>query len=149
MSENLTDRTFAVFSTSAYEAGHVYDETVRTHARAVLEPLRDRLVATGRTASTVDDHSQYGVAFSLDDRAGGTIEVLLQCVDPWLLTLTRQLTLRDRCRRAKADEVDIAFVTAIDAALKAVGASSVVWFSEAEFSRAASALGPVATNFTS
>ena len=146
MSENLTDRTFVVFSTPAYEAGDVYDETFRAHARAVLEPLREQLMAAGRSASTVDDHSHYGVAFSVDDGVGGRVYVLLQYVDPWLLTLTRQLRLRDRLRRAKEDEVDAALVNAVDAALKAVGVSSVRWFTEGEYNRAASGPGPVDTD---
>ena len=93
-----TNRTFAVFGTEAERAGDVSEETFHAHARAILEPLREKLIASGRTASAVDDHSHYGVAFTVNDPpSGGRVYVLLQA--GWLLILERELTIGDRFRR--------------------------------------------------
>ncbi len=139
----MTDRTFAVFTTATYDAGDVYDETFAEHARALLEPLRQKLIASGRRVSAVEEHSHYGMALSVDDSISGRVRVLLQVVDPWLLTLKRELGIVDRIRGAREEQVDDALVNASDAALGELGARAKTWSTPEDYERAASQPGRV------
>ncbi len=138
-----TDRTFAVFTTPAFEAGEVYDETFQQHARAILEPLREKLIASGQKVSALEDHSFYGVKFSVDDAASGRVRVLLQVVGPWLLMLTRELKFFERIRGEKENEVDDAIVSAVDRALTDSGIGPRRWFTEVGYEAAANEEGPI------
>jgi hypothetical protein len=113
---SLTDRTYAVIRTPTSDVDHVFEDNFHDLARAIVEPLRENLLATCHRASPVENHSDYGLTFDLDT-AGGRVQVLLQWVDPWLLTLSRHLSLRDRFRRVNATEVESTVVAAVDAAL--------------------------------
>jgi hypothetical protein len=142
----LTDRTFAQFDTHGANNDVVYDETFHEHARALLMPLRERLVATGWKATDVEEHSDYGVAFEVVD-VSGTIWILLQVGDFWLLNLSRRLSFWDRVwRRENEREVDAAFVAAVDAALKECGATRLRWMNEAEFIASEAAAGEAMTS---
>jgi hypothetical protein len=126
-----TNRTFAVFSTEATRARDLSEETFHADARAILEALREKLMASGRTASAVGEHADYGMAFTVNDPpSGGPVYVLLQL--DWLLVLERELTIFERLRRQKSEEVDETLVKAIDEALGSLGASSRYWCTSRE-----------------
>jgi hypothetical protein len=142
---SLTDRTYAVIRTPTSDVDHVFEDNFHDLARAIVEPLRENLLATCHRASPVENHSDYGLTFDLDT-AGGRVQVLLQWVDPWLLTLSRHLSLRDRFRRVNATEVESTVVAAVDAALGGIEITVVRWLTEAEFEAAARERGPIDEN---
>jgi len=80
--------------------------------------------------------------------AGDRVYLLLQVVDPWLLTLTRQLKFFDRIRGSREEEVYETLVSAVDAALAAVGGDSICWYTSQQYHQAASKAGPVEPNGT-
>ena len=70
------------------------EETFHAHARAILEPLREQLIASGRTASAIDQHDDQALAFTVNDPAsGGAVQVLLQLDSAW-----RHPPLETNCR---------------------------------------------------
>jgi hypothetical protein len=129
----MTRRTFAVFATPPLVAGDVYDDTFHQHATAVLEQLQSRLAAAGWSASEPDIHSHYGVALYVKHEALGEMRVLLQCVEMWLLTLTRVRTLWKKIKKVPEDEVDEGFASAVDRALEDMQVTSKRWFTEEQY----------------
>jgi hypothetical protein len=73
----------------------------------------------------------------------------VQAVDPWLLTLTREMTWLARIRGAKEGEADQALVSAVDAALTEIGVRSTRWLTPDAYERAARERGPIKTERSS
>jgi hypothetical protein len=91
--------------------------------------------------SAIDQHDDQALAFTVNDPAsGGPVQVLLQL--DWLLTLERELTIFQRFRRHRAEEVDDSLVSAVDQALASLGAGSRYWGTREEYDLMVRCEGP-------
>lgn len=129
----MSDRTFVTFETESWTRGEVHDETFHEHGRSILEAIREKLIAGGWTVSLVEEHSFYGVKFTVQDADSGAVRVLLQVPGPWLLNLTKEPTFWERLKRTRNDEVANRLIAAVDGSLDDQHVTAKRWWRREEY----------------
>lgn len=136
--KRVSRKTFATFN-SLLPDDTVWDDegsVVTPGGKRILEWLSARLRALDWKCEGPKPHQFYGWVVEVAT-AAGTVLLIIQFPDPWLLIVTRERSFWQRVRGISDDDVDVLLLKAVEELLSThrETVSDVKWFAREEYSR--------------